>query len=965
MPRLLRRLAVPAAASLVLWCTPALPLPAGEHAVSLERRVEAQRAIERVYHRHRVGSARSFEEALPADLPSRKVARYLAQGDELSRRWNVTVTREALVREMARIRSNTMFPARLRAIERALGADEDLILETVARPVLTGRLMRRFEASQRGPAEGGTEREAGPAERPAVPAQETATAAPDTEGGSEALVPQNFWWGGRGDDLPAAMSSFVSVWTGSEMIVWGGSFFTNTGSRYDPLTDTWTAVEVNGAPDPRRDAAAVWTGSEMVVWGGVTRLGRTQTGGRYDPVADTWSPTSTVGAPPARSRHAAQWTGSEMIVWGGNSLSGDTATGGRYDPAANTWTPLSGVGAPSGRSHFVSVWTGSEMIVWGTPTSSTGGRYNPSTDSWAPTSLAGAPGVRTGPAAVWTGSEMIVWGGTGAGVVSTGARYNPTTDTWVPVSTAGAPSVRFDHTMVWTGQLAITWGGFSGTFPSSVLANGGRYDPATDTWTATSLTGAPGARREHAAVWTGDLMIVWGGSGNGLLRTGGRYDPAGDSWTPTSAAPDPAIPVERAYHAGVWTGSEMIVWGGEGSGPDGARYDPLLDDWNTLSTLNAPLSRSFPAGVWTGSEMIVWGGSDTEGVILHGTGGRYDPAADAWRATSSAGAPTARSEHTAVWTGSEMIVWGGDDGDLQATGGCYSPATDSWTPTSPSGAPVPRSSHSAVWTGSEMIVWGGVGGGISGGRYSPVSDSWTPTTEAGAPSPRFLHSAVWTGTEMIVWGSLSSNTGGRYDPLADTWVPTSTAGAPSSRVWAGVFWTGTEMFVWGGLHPVDFGARSLDDGGRYTAATNSWSPLSTVGAPGPRNLHTTAWTGSTMLVWGGEQWDFDVISWAENTRARWYGNRNAVVVDEDGDGYTPGEGDCDDTNPNVNPGAIERPGNLLDENCDGEVVCDPSIAWRSPGAYTSCVARACESLIAAGALTEEECRPLRYRSVVP
>ena len=34
-----------------------------------------------------------------------------------------------------------------------------------------------------------------------------------------------------------------------------------------------------------------------------------------------------------------------------------------------------------------------------------------------------------------------------------------------------------------------------------------------------------------------------------------------------------------------------------------------------------------------------------------------------WHATSTIGAPTGRYLHTAVWTGSRMIVWGGFDGN--------------------------------------------------------------------------------------------------------------------------------------------------------------------------------------------------------------------------------------------------------------------------------------------------------------
>ena len=56
--------------------------------------------------------------------------------------------------------------------------------------------------------------------------------------------------------------------------------------------------------------------------------------------------------------------------------------------------------------------------------------------------------------------------------------------------------------------------------------------------------------------------------------------------------------------------------------------------------------------------MIVWGGEGNGRNALN-TGGRYDPGTDSWIATSTTNAPAAREGHTAVWTGNEMIVWGG------------------------------------------------------------------------------------------------------------------------------------------------------------------------------------------------------------------------------------------------------------------------------------------------------------------
>src|SRR5205814_7690129 len=100
---------------------------------------------------------------------------------------------------------------------------------------------------------------------------------------------------------------------------------------------------------------------------------------------------------------------------------------------------------------------------------------------------------------------------------------------------------------------------------------------------------------------------------------------------------------------------------------------------------------------------------------------------DYWAATSSTNMPEARREHTAVWTGSEMIVWGGQGFNGLNTGGRYNPVTDSWTATSTTNAPEARDQHTAVWTGSEMIVWGGADGNtdLNTGRRNNATVSCT------------------------------------------------------------------------------------------------------------------------------------------------------------------------------------------------------------------------------------------------
>ncbi len=61
-------------------------------------------------------------------------------------------------------------------------------------------------------------------------------------------------------------------------------------------------------------------------------------------------------------------------------------------------------------------------------------------------------------------------------------------------------------------------------------------------------------------------------------------------------------------------------------------------------------------------------------------------------------APERRANHTAVWTGTQMIVWGGEDGLLLlSSGGRYNPGTDNWTAISATGAPTARGhSHSSM-----------------------------------------------------------------------------------------------------------------------------------------------------------------------------------------------------------------------------------------------------------------------------
>jgi N-acetylneuraminic acid mutarotase len=616
------------------------------------------------------------------------------------------------------------------------------------------------------------------------------------------FAPQTDCWRtiSEGEGCPTGRSFHSALWTGAEMIIWGGmgdrseTTYFNTGARYSPISDSWTPTSIDpNCPSGRVGQAAVMADGDMIIWGGLDRTGSTvfNSGGRYHVSADSWSPPSVgLDCPAARVGATAVWTGSEMLVWGGvnsgiiNSSTQFLNTGGIYSPSTDSWTPMpENENTPAGRLFHSAVWTGMEMIIWG-------GEY--SYQNYARSDAGGS--------------------------------FDPIQGSWRALpGSVGGPSARMKHSVVWTGTEMIIWGGL-GCY--DVLQNsGGRFDPRSESWIATSRgSGGPVDLSSYSAVWTGIEWMIWGGNDD----PGGRYYPSMDSWSPISNSA--GVLDHRIGLSAVWTGTEIIVWGGCSSynvyefPTVGGRYNPSTDTWMATSTGSGCPSGRFAPAVWTGTEMIIWGGaySDENSNYYENTGGRYNPTKDEWMPTPTEGdCPVARNGHSLVWTGHEMIVWGGSTGsgspiNIFITGGRFNPETNLWTGTSTGeNCPQPRLYNKVIWSGSEMIIWGGWNSGHfenTGGKYDPVTDKWTATSiEGNCPSGRTGFSLVWTGTEMIVWGgteetSAKTNSGGRYDPLTDTWQSTSLGNyCPSPRMGHVAAWTDFGMLVWGGVNRLSTG----------------------------------------------------------------------------------------------------------------------------------------------------------------
>ena len=192
------------------------------------------------------------------------------------------------------------------------------------------------------------------------------------------------------------------------------------------------------------------------------------------------------------------------------------------------------------------------------------------------------------------------------------------------------------------------------------------------------------------AVWTGSEVLLFGA---GIERDeAAAFNPENRLWRSFPKNPFGAL----AGHCSVWTGEQLLTWGAlpdpkddriAGQTPQGFALDPGPGRWSELPAAPLP-ALLYPKAVWTGTEMMIWGGTlriptgtDPDGEVS-ADGAAYDPTTGQWR--SLAPSPLRpRQAHSVIWTGREIIVWGGGsarapDSELFADGAAYDPSTNTW-----------------------------------------------------------------------------------------------------------------------------------------------------------------------------------------------------------------------------------------------------------------------------------------------
>ncbi len=347
------------------------------------------------------------------------------------------------------------------------------------------------------------------------------------------------------------------------------------------------------------------------------------------------------------------------------------------------WGTANSDGQPSAlvqhtSAAFQNSTEGIYMVIWGgSPAegffSNSGWVYDSIADNWSIISPVDAPSKRIGHTAVVYGDNMMIWGGVGSNGehLNNGGIYSHSKDKWERVFPDNKIiTARKGHSASSVANKIIVWGG-SNEF--NVIGDGASFDLETRKWKTIKRQEVLGARKSHtASVYKDRLLFVWGGqSGQGVLDSGAVYNPENGIWA--NLAADNSGPAPRVGHTALMIDGGLLIWGGKGNNvsySDGyifvidkstTDFDKLGQEvkgtWVKLASLGAPSPRFDHSANWTGTEMLIFGGETGLGVT--NTGYAYDIFKDSWRSLTTKGGVTARTKHTSEWTGSQLVIFGG------------------------------------------------------------------------------------------------------------------------------------------------------------------------------------------------------------------------------------------------------------------------------------------------------------------
>ena len=300
-------------------------------------------------------------------------------------------------------------------------------------------------------------------------------------------------------------------------------------------------------------------------------------------------------------------------------------------------------------------------------------------------------------------------------------------------------------------------------------------------------------------------------------------------WHHTFLDPGPLSP--RTGYDVVWSGTEMIVWGGigeEGFLIDGAGFDPSSNEWRMLSP--PPIAEQPTTAAWAGEVMVV---VSEEATLI------YDSRSDGWSVVADGRVPI-RDAPSPVWDGDYLYLWQNGIERLDVAAGEWQAIPAPPFEVNPN--PMLRSLQVV-----ERSLFAASSPDPCGGARSLAHWDGTAWTDLPGPelSGRFRdcspprHTGV-VSDWLMVWNS-SNGTALRFNDSTGGWEPAH--GLP-------VF---TADLTTGGLAMDDrLLIARLGEGALYRLDGDQWR---TVALPGWGDASQMVWTGEEVLMWGdGDAW---------------------------------------------------------------------------------------------------------------
>jgi N-acetylneuraminic acid mutarotase len=263
----------------------------------------------------------------------------------------------------------------------------------------------------------------------------------------------------------------------------------------------------------------------------------------------------------------------------------------------------------------------------------------------------------------------------------------------------------------------------------------------------------------------------------------------------------------------VWAGKEILVCCGRivGAGASAGAYDPEADQWRDISA--PPISTAFAEAIWTGEEMLVFGGVGQGGTTNLVGAAAYDPMTDTWRRLADLPYGLERTADATIGNG-VVYAWPSPSQGTTRMPIAYAIASDEWV-TLPNPPTPDPSTPSLVWMGDLLFAYGAVsepGGGVVGigVTFEPVSQTWTlaqpaplepvsPSegTDASQKAVRVDGEVyIWTGWVGTDWEEPITRVLA-YEPSQDSWRELEPAPIAAQGLWhEPIIWTGSQLITY-------------------------------------------------------------------------------------------------------------------------------------------------------------------------